>query len=429
MRLSTILSFVARRRLRPAQAHLELVLAIAVAVATWYPVVKGLLEGQWQWDFRAYYGAGRAWAHGKNPYRHEDVVAALGEDCYQFVYSPLVLPGFALLAKLPLPSALAAWATIKTGCLLALAVVWFKYFIPPRWRFWFTLLCAFGYAETITQDLVTGNVSLIEQCLLWSAFAFFQRGRHVAFAALTVAASVFKLTLAVFLLLLAWPMLRDRCRRLRRCALAGVSGVAIVIAAYSLAPGRWRAFLQSAAECAPGGSHFEFGASCPSTGAVIWEVFRRLRSHLPYGFVFTFWALYLFIAVAIVFVTWLCIRMPHPRAAFHDGQRLWAITIACILFAILSPRFKDYSYILLLVPTCRVLWHHSRDALPPVLLIGALLVPPTSPRIAELHQFFALLSQYYPLVVAFAVWAIAVYGLRRPGLVLSAGGRTNESID
>jgi hypothetical protein len=401
---------VAFGRIRVA---LDIALAMALAVFVWQGVCRYLYGGAIEWDFFTYYGAASAAAHGKDPYDTAMVAHAIGKlNTYPFVYSPVALQAFAPLAHLPRADAMRVWTVIKVGSLVLLLGLWATHFVPRGARVWFVLLCAFGFRETITRDLLTGNVSLIEQVLLWSGFACFRRGKFLAFAALTVTASVFKLTLPWFLLLLLCPGLGSDRRRARTFAGATVALAAVTIATVWLWPDRCREFVRVLPRFAPGGPLFEAGADAPSICAWLSDCVRMLDPGMEPSRLLV-WALYCVVSSIVLMTSWRALQRLALRAISQDGRRLWAILLLCFVFALVSPRFKDYSYILLLVPTFRVLLGQRRVDFPRALLLGAMLLPPGAALMPGLNGWVVIFWSYYCWLVAGAVWLLAIRGASR----------------
>jgi hypothetical protein len=392
---------------------IDLVLAMALATCVWYGVGRYLYDGAVQWDFAAYYGAASTSARGNNPYDTANVARAIGKvNAYPFVYSPVALQVFAPLALLPRVGALRVWAVIKSASLILVLGVWSRYFIPRGTRLWFVALCAFGFRETITRDLLTGNVSLIEQLLLWSGFVLFRRGKFLAFAAMTVAASIFKLTPLWFLLLLLCPGLGSDRQRVRVFAVATAALVVIAGTTFWLVPNQCREFARILVQFAPGGPLFERGANAPSMCALLSDCVRMFGPSREPARLLVF-GLYGIASSTVLVASWGALQRLARRATSMENRRLWAIILACFVFALVSPRFKDYSYILLLVPTFRVLFGHRRVDISYALLFGAMLIPPNGALLPGLNDWLVIFWSYYSLLLASAVWMLALRSTTR----------------
>jgi hypothetical protein len=134
------------------------------------------------------------------------------------------------------------------------------------------------------------------------------------------------------------------------------------------------------------------------------------------------WAMYAAFAGGIVLITWLALR----RRPANDTRL--PIFLACLAFALIMPRFKDYAYILILPPAYFVVRRMIGGKVREMRLV-LLVLSQTPPAPFGLGGALRnLLWGYYPWLLALALWAAGVVWLieARPGDVLptgSAGGR------
>src|SRR4030095_16139597 len=106
---------------------------------------------------------------------------------------------------LSVPSGILVWLVVKLVLLGILVVIWRREFVPQASWPLVLGLTFFGFNAAVLWDLRTGNVSVLEQLLLWLPFARYAGGHRKSFAALVVAASIFKLQPILFLALLLRP--------------------------------------------------------------------------------------------------------------------------------------------------------------------------------------------------------------------------------
>jgi len=186
-----------RRRILEGAAIALLMLAVARYIAR-------SLGGAW--DFETFYWAAAALSRGLDPYRTETLGAVAGKPVVlPFLYPPATLALFIPLTWLPLHAAMALWLALKLALATALVALWRRVFLPGTSLPLVVAVAVFGYNAAMLWDLETGNVSILEQFLLWLAFACYVRERRLAFAALVAFASMFKLLPIVFLGLLFVP--------------------------------------------------------------------------------------------------------------------------------------------------------------------------------------------------------------------------------
>ena len=103
---------------------------------------------------------------------------------------------------------------------------------------------------------------------------------------------------------------------------------------------------------------------------------------------------------------------------FRDGDKVM-IFLACFAYALVMPRFKDYYYIQLLVPTYYIIrYARSVKSYIPffVLVILFSILSPESPLpgFKRLNNLMTLFWEYYPLALAFGGWLLYLYEIDSP---------------
>lgn len=282
-------------------------------------------------DFGVYYAAAAAVAHGANPYDMEILQAYLSSNALPFVYPLVTAYLFRPFLLFPFEAAGIVYALLKSACLFYLVRLWGGHFLPVAKSFQEFILqaviLAFGLSLTIYCDLTGGNVSIIEQTLLWTGFVFFLRGRLWLFCACVVLAASFKFTLSLALLLLFTTDYRWRSAALylSLAALAIVPGVS-----YLLAPGYLGEYLglltlQGATQR---------GFTNPSLLSALVD-FPYLSS-IPYASLAAY-------AAAVIFVL-----VMTTKTIRRGASRTEIVLLFTVAYALAMPRMSPYSYIILL---------------------------------------------------------------------------------
>lgn len=344
-----------------------------------------------QWDLHTYHAAGRAWRAGDNPYTLEALSRAQGSPVeLPFVYPPATLPLFGALGSLDPSTAARLYLALELLALAGLVLVWFRTFVrEPGARVLLLVLCVFGFSRPLQVDLTAGNISIFEQLIVWGGFTGLVAGRRVRFALLVAASASFKLvTLA--LLVLGWA--RGRVRgALLACAVGVASWATVNVPALVLWPDAAASFRRNVAGLDERGRHQN-----PSSLAYLRDAADALRHAgraLPPHTETVAWALFAATIGALALARlW---RPPEPR----DLPR-W-LSVALLAFALMMPRFKDYAYVLLLVPTALVLDELRRVR--PLLALAALAVVVTANR-----------HDYLPLGAALLIFAFSLAPSRNP---------------
>ena len=82
--------------------------------------------------------------------------------------------------------------------------------------------------------------------------------------------------------------------------------------------------------------------------------------------------------------------------------------LVCLVYALIHPRFKDYAYLLLIVPTYHVIKNARHLAVFPLLFILAVMASPHW-VLPLWDNLSTILWKYYPLMVVFCVWGLNLH--------------------
>ena len=158
-----------------------------------------------QGDLKTYQLAARAVQAGLDPYVPENLAQLAGRRVFPFVYPPVALLPFIAMAGLPAKTVALAWIWGKVILLGLLTWAWTRRLSGGASFLAVALVAVFGWNGSAQWDLTSGNVAIVECGLVWAAFGCLIAGRRGLFAALIVVAACFKLSPAIFLLLLLVP--------------------------------------------------------------------------------------------------------------------------------------------------------------------------------------------------------------------------------
>lgn len=369
------------------------VLFVLYAFACFEPMFAGKVHDFH--DLWTYYLAARAHSLGLDPYSLE-VLNSLADRPrsstlfdYPFVYPPMAIYVFEPLIHLRFEDASILFLTVKAAMLAGLFALWSVLFLR---RFdpvflWFGLL-AFNSPAYI--DMHVGNVSIIEQFLLWSGFAALLARRHAVFCALTAAAALFKLTPLLFLGLLFVPSLRPGRPFLLVGITLGLFGI-VAAASYLAIPGAASGLAENL------NRHFMLIGAINPTLLSVWE-FARQALGKETGLALPVWLPFLLYGVAVCAV--LAFSFPVLRASAIDGRS--AILFACLAYAVLMPRLPDYAYIIILLPAYVAFCRTTIGASPLLIVLGFIQL--ANQHILGSKTFYSIIIQYYPLLLAILAW-------------------------
>lgn len=353
---------------------------------------------QRQWDFRTYYYAAATDAAGGNPY---DVVQlnrhSNGLTVPPFIYPPPTLWFFRPFAAMPFATAYYLWFALKLLLGAGLVYLWRQYLFPEEDGFVYALFLLLAFGATFYIDLVTGNVTVLEQALFWAGVVLLLRGRPLAFCVTLVLSSVFKLAPIVLVVLLPLLNVRNAWKYLGGTVAAAIGAVTL---SYFLNPAAWGEFVSRISAADEAGN-----LGNPSTLSLFRDIVTSIgdkwATTLPDALPV---ALY---AVAVVAIIWISLHAYRRiRGAAPDDTNRIVVFLFCIVFALVMPRFKTYSFMLLLPPALYVL-RRSANLSAFGFLVAILALTASTPF--PVSPYLRMFWMYYPLLLSFLIWALMLH--------------------
>ena len=363
-----------------------------------------------QWDFQVYYYSAKDFALGANPYQSQSLERLYKPALSQlsYVYPPLTLLFYKLWAALPFLVAYKLWFGLKLLSVAALVYVWHRWFLPLKHNLLTIAFFALAFNAALDVDIRSGNISVFEQLTLWAGLACLLAGRRWIFCACIVVLTQFKVTPMAFLLLL---LLIDQRPHWKPFFVSLAASVALLAANALVYPALFTAWLHP-----PLVRSDERGGINPATLALIRDYRDMLAHHglrLP-GVVTD--AIYLAVCLGILWMTaraWQWHQKYHPA----PDPRL-RIYVFCLVYAIVLPRFKGYSYILLLIPALYLLRRQPLALF--MLWAAAFFLLPGVGSLPLLSVVGVTISNYLPLLLAYTLWYFSLLELRRPPMPAGA---------
>ncbi len=359
---------------------------------------------QCQWDFVTYYCAFKAAGMGFNPYVNSNLLKFTPPfivGLLPFVYPPYTLWFFGLFALDNYQSAAHLYLFTKLVLLAALVYLWRQKFLKKEADPFFYLYCLLAFNCAIFLDIQAGNISVFLQFILWLGFYCFLKRRLLLFCALIGITSLFKMPFLFFLGLLFFS-------GARRKHIFLVGSIAAVLGIYAISYFSNPEFFLSLLV-----NLRRFDIKDPlhnlSTMSLSFYVFDKLS----YKGLLTVPSLvpvvaYIAVAITVLLITLKTIR----RIGGADRDRL-AIFLFCVAYALITPRMKDYSYMLLIVPSFFAIKRAVDLKAYPVFLVMFML----SAKHMELPVYRVVLGDivwsYYPLIVAYTSWFLLVFCVSR----------------
>lgn len=374
-----------------------IVLYTAHLVEHVWPHTAGL-----QWDFTVYYYAAEAHSQGLDPYQLENLSQVSGEDLWlPFVYPPSTLWFFRIFNHFSFSTAYHIWLLGKLLLLIILIFIWNKYFLDNRFPVLFILFVLLAYDSAVYWDIKSGNISMLEQFFIWTAFAFYIKKKPMLFAALVVLIAIFKFTPVFFLLLLLFSGSEKKWWNFS-CAL-GIF-LTLIFISYLSQPELFRAYINNAMTIDERAIDFNYGML-----AFMQDIFNTiggaklssLKGIIPFS-------AYLITALTICLVSMHSLNWRLSNSRFWDNRL--TVLLFCAIYVLILPRFKCYSFIIMIPPSYYIMKHYiSTKAFPFILLLLLIPVSTPLPESGLIDTFF----RYYPLYMAFIIWVLFISYLRR----------------
>jgi hypothetical protein len=372
-------------------------LALAAAVAFFMPAKR------LQWDFKVYMKCAQTLASGGDPYASMPVVDGIS---YQCLYPPLATDlyrPFAAASDALAGAGEKVWAGLKVLSFFLMLWLWRRYLLAPGADFPRLLFIAVAYGSPFWSDFRAGNAASFEHLVLWGGLAAFVAGKDWLFVVLVAAAAQPKLLPVAFLGL---AITRPRPR-----PALFVGGVALATALFGLNewahPGLLKSFFHQLGDPTQPW-RFERGPNnCSALGFFehISEVAGGDRAKAvslaaSIHFVWSF---------AVVALTAVSFRRLWRGAGSERAKRLATVLLFSAAYALVVPRLKDYSFLLLIPPTLAAL---ESGAPAPLLWTIAILAALNSTKalgekIGMGH--WAILLGYFKLYALVLVWGVLAF--------------------
>lgn len=373
-------------------------------------LVPLILRPETQWDFTTYYHAARVYVSGGDPYRLADISAMFGSRVYlPFVYPPTALGLFVPFGVLDFHTAALVFLLIKLALYLFLIRLWDAEFFGSRAGPYFALFTLLAFNAAVFADFRSGNPGLIEEAVLWTGFALFMRGRYGGFSAAIVLCALLKVQPLVFLFLLF--LVEPGRRAMRRVLIALIAYGAVNASFRAVDPALFASFADSVSGPYFSLVWFEKGRINPSLFALI-EDLMDLPASFRFAAVPDAVRALAHVACASG-VALFALDTLRRRPAVPDARaRKTLFFFGLLTYALLVPRFKDYTYVLLIVPAYEAVLR-SGERRGAAAWAAALFVLSSTAAFFPARLFFIFVWEYFPLVLAGGLWGFYAHEIRR----------------
>ena len=375
-------------------------IVLSVFAAMFIPVQRG------QWDLKVYLQCSHTLASGADPYATQPIV---GGDPYQCLYPPLATDlyrPFSAMSRMLGPSAgERAWAALKAFAFVFMLFAWRRWVLKPGADVKRALFIVFAYGNPFLMDFMSGNAGSLEHAILWGALAAFIGGRDVLFVVLIAFAAQLKLLPLAFLVL-ALSAPRPKWKIF-------FGGAALSLLLFSLNevvhPGLLRGFWSQLADPAQPWRYERGPNNCAAFG-LFQHVFETWSGIRPQAAAMALWVYVPWAAVIAGFTAW-TIRRAIVGGRAEIDKRRQIVFLFITAYALLVPRLKDYSFLLLIPPTLAALESDAPLALRGGILLLALLNSTKALAVKLGLGPWALFAGYFKLYAVVLVWIVLLIKL------------------
>ena len=356
-------------------------------------------DDQYQWDFRTHRKAAEIFASGSDPY-DPNVLINKKDANFLYTYPPVTLCFYWLFTLTSYETAFHIFLIVKCILLIGLIVFWKSAFLGPEGDSLFYLFCLLAFNCAVFADLIAGNINLVEQIMLWVAFFFYLKKRPVLFCMFVLLAASFKMTPIFFLVLL---LICDHEKKYIYLVGAGSVFLVYLLIQYLVFPEMFTGFIRNALTVVG-----ESGAVGPSTEKFVKEIFRiiaKMFGPVPPALIT---AVVIGLAAMVVFLSGRACLLLKRSFTDHEDSQKTILFLVCLVYALIHPRFKDYAYMLLLVPSYYIMKNIRFAKAFPFIFIFAILASPHL-MLPGIDILSSVLWRYFPLVIAYTIWGLYLH--------------------
>jgi hypothetical protein len=349
------------------------------------------------WDFQGYYAAAKCLMHHLNPYNIKELyLHHTNIEPLPYMYPPIATYYYFPFAIMNIESATAIFLFMKLAALIGLYYVWSKIFFDKKYFIVFLYFSLLAFGAAMCVDLYSGNISIFEQLIIWTAIYFFLQEKLWKFSLLIIIISTIKILPVVFLVFILFSPSKNKIKIF-------LSSVAIFVSCFIL-----NYLIEPKLTLDYANAFFSYtskegGVTNPireggMAAACSLEFFRSLIT-----LIYSDAPSYIFISIYLAFVSLVSFMTGVKlKEIIKNNDRESKLMIAftlCLGIIIILPRFKNYSYILAILPVFYlVIRSYKKAGVTLLLILVCLSTPNFSTPILQLFW------EYSSLIISFIAW-------------------------
>ncbi len=300
------------------------------------------------WDFYTYYYASLAFAKGINPYLDWEIYPQLGVGILQFRYFPLSLYLFKVFNLWDYSQSLQIYILLKTFIYFLTISIWTIFvFKDYRLKTFLILIAAFGFNKAALLDFNAGNISIFEIFAITIAVVFLLRNNIILYCLIIAFLAMFKVQILALIFL---PLIKfERKKFYVILSFLFICGV-LFLSYYFFEPAITQAYIDQIYNTLG-----EWGRYSPNFGA-LQLINTFISPPLKKIIDFNYWnyVIYFCWISLIVIPTFLYFKRTKTSVTI-----MILITYLVFVYALIIPRFQDYTFTLLFAPSVYVIHYCS----------------------------------------------------------------------
>ena len=376
--------------------------ALSIAVALLVDTVKT------QWDLKVYMECSSALASGGDPYTTHPL---FNGDRFQCLYPPVIMdlyrPFNFVSAATNGDAGERLWAVLKVASLFLMLWLWREHILRPGADYRRLLFAAVAYGSPFWSDFRAGNAGSFEHLILWGALAAFIAERDLLFAVLVAAAAQPKLLPMAFLpLILAKPR-----PNVRVFVYGGTLAVGLFACNELIHPGLLGEFFRQLGDPRQPW-HYERGPNNCAFVGLVQHALETAWHDRDLAMAYAMRVNAVWSAVIASLTAWALSKLWRGPGSEKEKRRA-SVMLYAAAYALIAPRLKDYSFLLLIPPTLVALESDASIQLKCAILLCAML--DSTKALAEKAGFgvWSLFAGYFKLYAVMLVWYALAFPRRK----------------
>ena len=355
-------------------------------------------EQKFQWDFHMQYHSAEIFSEGGNPYNSEILKKVTGNSLW-YAYPPATLFFYRIFTAADYSNAYRIFLSLKIVILILLVILWRKTFLSEKSGYDLYLFIILSFNSTIFLDMRAGNINMLEEMMIWLAFYFYLNHKYFLFCVFILLSASFKMTPVVFIALILCTNYKNKYFLFANSAIAFLGYLVIQ---YAISPPMFLSFVKGA-----NATLVEGGIISPSTISIIYNICNLLsrESGLPIpGYVPAL--IFTFVAFWILFFSaksYILLRINRET----ENEKI-ILFLACLVYALLHPRMKDYAYMLLIVPSYYII-NKTTYQKTYFFLFFASICSAENITLPGLSTVYFIIWSHYPLIIAYLIWGLYIF--------------------